>query len=206
MHTAERRGVLLGLSAAALAALQLPAWAADEESGATQVFYGLAAPPTSYGGYGGNAKEAAKYTFEYPVGWKIDTIGKNEKGMQGIDSRVRNPRNKGQAAYVVTFGRAGEDNKKFKLGDVEQTLAGFAGADYDLQDALTESADKHSSTREVDGQQFYDYDVLGPSISYLASVTLKGGKVFALFVKSPTKTFAADEAKLRSLVASFKTV
>lgn len=39
----------------------------------------------------------------------------------------------GQAAYVVTFGRAGEDNKKFKLGDVEQTLAGFAGADYDLQ-------------------------------------------------------------------------
>ena len=44
------------------------------------------------------------------------------------------------------------------------------------------------------------------SISYLASVTLKGGKVFALFVKTPTKTFAADEAKLRSLVASFKTV
>ncbi len=34
---------------------------------------------------------------------------------------------------MVTFGRAGEDNKKFKLGDVEQTLAGFAGADYDLQ-------------------------------------------------------------------------
>ncbi len=42
----------------------------------------------------------------------------------------------GQAAYVVTFGRAGEDNKKFKLGDVEQTLAGFAGADYDLQASL----------------------------------------------------------------------
>ena len=68
-----------------------------------QIFYGLAAPPTSYGGYGGNAKEAAKcarfifggaielgvdfiglmlvlipcrYTFEYPTGWKIDTIGK----------------------------------------------------------------------------------------------------------------------------------
>ena len=30
------------------------------ESGAMQIFYGLAAPPTSYGGYGGNAKEAAK--------------------------------------------------------------------------------------------------------------------------------------------------
>jgi len=44
------------------------------------------------------------------------------------------------------------------------------------------------------------------SISYLASVTLKGGKVFALFVKSPSKTFSSDEAKLRSVVASFKTV
>ena len=38
---------------------------------------------------------------------------------------------------MVTFGRAGEDNKKFKLGDVEQTLAGFAGADYDLQARLS---------------------------------------------------------------------
>ena len=44
------------------------------------------------------------------------------------------------------------------------------------------------------------------STSYLASVTLKGGKVFALFVKSPTKTFTADETKLRSVISSFKTV
>ena len=34
---------------------------------------------------------------------------------------------------MVTFGRAGEDNKKFKLGDADLTLQGFAGADYDLQ-------------------------------------------------------------------------
>ena len=38
-----------------------------------------------------------------------------------------------QQAFVVTFGRAGEDNKKFKLGDADLTLQGFAGADYDLQ-------------------------------------------------------------------------
>ena len=37
-----------------------------------------------------------------------------------------------QSAFVVTFGRAGEDKKFSKLGDVEQTLQGFAGADYDL--------------------------------------------------------------------------
>lgn len=33
----------------------------------------------------------------------------------------------------MTFGRAGEDKKFNKLGDVEATLQGFAGADYDLQ-------------------------------------------------------------------------
>jgi len=38
-----------------------------------------------------------------------------------------------ETAFTVTFGRAGEDNKRFKLGSVEQTLAGFAGADYQLQ-------------------------------------------------------------------------
>jgi hypothetical protein len=39
---------------------------------------------------------------------------------------------------------------------------GFAGADYDLQDALTESTDKKATTREVDGQTFYDYELAGP--------------------------------------------
>ena len=157
----------------------------------------------------------------------------------------------GQTAYLVTFGRAGEDNKSFKLGDVDQTLAGdcaeplhgmparwspdvaifrsrhrapakahgaqcvflrlphaccstsgspfredsqhpplsaachlrrrghatcdclratdlcriaagFAGADYDLQDALVESTDKKTTTRDADGQQFYDYELYGP--------------------------------------------
>jgi hypothetical protein len=34
---------------------------------------------------------------------------------------------------VVTFGRAGEDNKSFRLNDIETTLAGFAQADSDMQ-------------------------------------------------------------------------
>ena len=38
-----------------------------------------------------------------------------------------------ETAFTVTFGRSGEDNKRFKLGDVENTLQGFAGADYQLQ-------------------------------------------------------------------------
>lgn len=113
----------------------------------------------------------------------------------------------GQGAYVITFGRAGEDNRSFKLGDVEKTLEGFAGADYDLQDALTAATDKKANKRTVaDGADFYDYEVVGPDSVYLASVTLKGGKVFALFVSSPAKAFAGDEAKLRRIVESFKTL
>lgn len=40
--------------------------------------------------------------------------------------------------------------------------AGFAGADYDLQDALVESTDKSSSKGERHGQSFYDYELAGP--------------------------------------------
>ncbi|CAL8462256.1 g1787 [Coccomyxa elongata] len=190
------------MSAATLLAMQRPVLATD----GFNTFWGLARPPTSYGAYAGDNKDAAKYAFEYPAGWKVETVGKNEKGMQGIDSRVRNVKNKGQSAYLVTFGRAGEDNKKFKLGDIEQTLQGFAGADYDLQDALTESTDKKSTTREVDGQTFYDYELCGPANNYLATVTLKEGKVYAFFVKSPAKSYSGDESTLRSIVQSFRTV
>jgi hypothetical protein len=38
-----------------------------------------------------------------------------------------------QRAFVVTLGRAGEDNKTFRLTDTDSTFAGFAGADYNLQ-------------------------------------------------------------------------
>ncbi len=39
----------------------------------------------------------------------------------------------GQGAFVVTLGRAGEDNKSFQLKDLDSTFQGFAGADYNLQ-------------------------------------------------------------------------
>lgn len=57
---------------------------------------GLATPPTSYGGYGGNDPNATpKYSFEYPNGWKSEVPNKTEKGTQGIDSIVTGPRAKG---------------------------------------------------------------------------------------------------------------
>lgn len=43
-----------------------------------------------------------------------------------------NPSNKQQQAFVITLGRAGEDNRSFRLTNVDATLEGFAGADYDM--------------------------------------------------------------------------
>ena len=36
----------------------------------------------------------SRYSFEYPSSWKAETIGKQQKGMVGIDSKVTNPRAK----------------------------------------------------------------------------------------------------------------
>jgi hypothetical protein len=38
-----------------------------------------------------------------------------------------------QRAFVITLTRAGEDDKSFRLTDIDSTFASFAGADYDLQ-------------------------------------------------------------------------
>ena len=137
-------------------------------------------------GLGGRAP---RFTSPTPP---TSTPPQQQKGMVGIDSKVSNPRTKCawrggggagvcvaapppsaahpstpsrstvQGAYVITFGRAGEDNKKFKLGDVERTLEGFAGADYNLQDALTAATDKKAVKRAGDGPEYYDYEVVGP--------------------------------------------
>lgn len=157
-------------------------------------FYGMATPPTSYGGYGGNANEKPKYAFEYPMGWKTgiagipmvflrttllpDTINKVEKGTQGIDGRVYNPRNKQEQVFVITLSRAGED-ANFALRDIDSTFAGFAGADYGLQvclcahacashharttqDALTVATNRRSGTRTKDGQEYFDVEIDSP--------------------------------------------
>ncbi|KIZ00295.1 Thylakoid lumenal protein [Monoraphidium neglectum] len=128
----SRREILAGSTLAAVMPAflaQLPAKADSEY----KTFLGLASPPTSYGGYGGNANEEPKYSFEYPPEWKSEVPSKVEKGTQGVDGRVVNPKGKDQRAFVITLGRAGEDNKSFRLTDLDSTFAGFAGADYYLQ-------------------------------------------------------------------------
>ena len=74
------------------------------------------------------------------------------------------------------------------------------------QDAILYSTEKIKGEREVNGQLYYDIQIDSPDVQYLATVTVNEGKVYALFVKSPTKVFKADEAALRHVVATFKTI
>ena len=39
---------------------------------------------------------------------------------------------------------------------------------------------------------------------YLASIAVKEGKVFALFVRSPTRMFKSNEAGLRHILETFR--
>lgn len=107
---------------------------------------------------------------------------------------------------MVTLSRAGEDNKSFKLTDLDSTFQSFVGADYDLQDAVATADEIVSSRREVNGQLFYDYLVPGDSAVYRACITVNGGKVFALFVSSPAKAFKGNQATIDKMIESFRTL
>ncbi len=55
-------------------------------------------------------------------------------------------------------------------------------------------------------QTYFDVELDSPDVRYLASITVNAGKVYALFVKSPARLFAANEAALRHIVETFSTV
>lgn len=74
------------------------------------------------------------------------------------------------------------------------------------QDALSYSTEKITGEREIGGQPYYDVQIISPDVSYLACVTFNQGKVYALFVKSPSKSFKADEEVLRHVVDTFHTI
>lgn len=196
-----RRRALLGGVATAVV---VRPWA--RSIAALETYYGKATPPTSYGGYGGNADETPKYRFDYPENWTFQSVNKVQKGTQGIDARVSNPRNRNMAAFVIVLGRAGEDDKSYKVTDVEGTFQGFAGADYDIQDAVMSATKTSKMEREIDGQQYFDYQVDSPIAHYMATITVKNGKVFAFFVKSPDRDYEENAPMLKNILQSFRTL
>jgi hypothetical protein len=66
------------------------------------------------------------------------------------------------------LGRAGEDGKSFRVTDLDSTVSGFAGADYDLQDALSNATEITKGERDIDGRTFYDYEVDSPVGGWVA--------------------------------------
>lgn len=84
---------------------------------------------------------------------------KVEKGTQGIDCRIVDPKNKAHRIFVITLGRAGEDYATFQLRDVDSTFQGFVGADYELQDAMTDAVNIERGEREEGGRRYFDYRV-----------------------------------------------
>ncbi len=74
------------------------------------------------------------------------------------------------------------------------------------QDALSTATNTIRGTREIDGETYFDIQLDSPDVQYLCSVTVKMGKVFALFVKCPTKSFKQDEEAFRHVVETFRTI
>jgi hypothetical protein len=106
-------------------------------------------------------------------------------------------------AFVIALARAGEDNKSFKLTDLDSTFNSFAGADADIQDAVESADEIISGKRDVGGQSFYDYYVPGSESVYRATITVSGGKVFAMFVSSPARKYKENESTIDKMIQSF---
>ncbi|TVU05229.1 hypothetical protein EJB05_48387, partial [Eragrostis curvula] len=193
------------LVAAAAAGLLLlsPAPAPCRADPEFSVYYGTAASAANYGGYGGNAskKDTAEYVYEVPEGWKERLVSKVEKGTNGTDSEFFNPRKRAEKEYLTFLSgiRA--------LAPLSAVLDNLALSDVGLQDQIASADDVRSDQRsDGAGQVYYEYEIAGAGAHSLISVTCARNKLYAHFVTAPNAEWGRDEAVLRRLHQSFKTI
>ncbi|GJN03750.1 hypothetical protein PR202_ga21227 [Eleusine coracana subsp. coracana] len=193
------------LVAAAAAGLLLlsPSPAPSRADPEFSVYYGTAASAANYGGYGGNAskKDTAEYVYEVPSGWKERLVSKVEKGTNGTDSEFFNPRKRTEKEYLTFLGgiRA--------LAPLGAVLDNLALSDVNLQDQIASADDVSKAQREDgNGQVYYEYEIAGAGAHSLISVTCARNKLYAHFVMAPNAEWGRDEAVLRRLHQSFKTI
>ncbi|XP_062196587.1 thylakoid lumenal 19 kDa protein, chloroplastic-like [Phragmites australis] len=193
------------LVAAAAAGLLLlsPAPAPSHADPAFTVYYGTAASAANYGGYGGNAskKDTAEYVYDVPEGWKERLVSKVEKGTNGTDSEFFNPRKRSEKEYLTFLAgiRA--------LAPLNAVLDNLALSDVVLQDQIASADDVRSAERtDGGGQVYYEYEIAGAGAHSLISVTCARNKLYAHFVTAPNAEWGRDEAVLRRLHQSFKTI
>mmetsp|Transcript_12364 Transcript_12364/g.25981 ORF Transcript_12364/g.25981 Transcript_12364/m.25981 type:complete len:265 (-) Transcript_12364:127-921(-) len=198
-----RREVLSLAAAAAVMKIAPPVFA--DEEGEPITFYGAANPPATYGGIGGTAPEMARYTFQYPAGmFKELGVSKIEKGTNGTDTKfVSTARSKKEQVYVVSLANEGAVGG-FKQQDPERLLSSVSGSDYVFQDALN-LGEVTSSKRTVDDDTFYDFVIEGAD-TFLVSITTRQGRLFAIFVNAPLKSYKDDKAMLETIQKSFRTL
>ncbi|CAI7848960.1 unnamed protein product [Closterium sp. NIES-53] len=169
-----------------------------------KTYYGTAASASSYGGYGGNASKqaTAEYIYGVPDDWKERAISKVEKGTNGTDSEFFWPKNRNVKTYVTFL--AGFR----RLPPQDNVLSDIALSDVNLQDLIL-SADeiKQGQHRDAESNQlYYDFEIDSPLGHALITVTAAKNKLYAHFVNAPDKYWKTDEALLRQIQTSFKTV
>ncbi|KAK8935687.1 hypothetical protein KSP39_PZI014021 [Platanthera zijinensis] len=204
IQSSQLAAFVLPLATAAALALSpsqnLPTFAACSPF---HIYYGTAASAANYGGYGGNAnkQDSAEYTYEVPDGWKERLVSKVEKGTNGTDSEFFNPRKRTEREYLTFLSgiRA--------LAPLDAVLGNLALSDVGLQDQIAGAASVRSEEhRDAAGQIYYVYEIDGAGGHSLISVTCSRNKLYAHFVNAPAAEWTRDEATLRRLHESFKTV
>nr|CAB3481375.1 unnamed protein product [Digitaria exilis] len=194
---------LVAAAAAAGLLLLSPTPAPSRADPEFTVYYGTAASAANYGGYGGNAskKDTAEYVYDVPEGWKERLVSKVEKGTNGTDSEFFNPKKRTEKEYLTFLSgiRA--------LAPLNAVLNNLALSDVNLQDQIS-TADEVRSEERTDGggQVYYEYEVAGAGAHSLISVTCARNKLYAHFVTAPNAEWGRDEAMLRRLHQSFKTI
>ncbi|KAK4379670.1 hypothetical protein RND71_001532 [Anisodus tanguticus] len=194
------------LTATALATTILtttsPSLAADSPT-TYNIYYGTAASAANYGGYGGNSdkKASAEYIYDVPDGWKERLVSKVEKGTNGTDSEFYNPKKKSEKEYLTYLAGFRQ------LVPKDVILNNLALSDVNLQDLIANADGVTSEERkDENGQLYYDYEIDGVSGHSLISVTCAKNKLYAHFVNAPAPEWKKDEATLRHIHQSFKTV
>ena len=145
-------------------------------------FYGEATSSSSYGGYGGNENnfDKFKYYYDVPEGWEQDTVNKVEKSTNGTDNRWKSKKNKDAKVYSITLAGYGKLKE-----DREAIISDLALSDYNLQDAIIGADSFVTKDRDVNGQTYVDYDLVGFYGNIFASITVYGGRLYSVFAFVP---------------------
>ncbi|XAR63432.1 hypothetical protein NMG60_11023367 [Bertholletia excelsa] len=168
-----------------------------------RIYYGTAASAANYGGYGGNAskQDTAEYVYDVPEGWKERLVSKVEKGTNGTDSEFYNPKKRSEREYLTSLAGFRQ------LAPKDTVLNNLALSDVELQDLIAGANSVRSEERKDEsGQVYYVYEVDGVGAHSLISVTCAKNKLYAHFVNAPTPEWNRDQAMLRHIHESFKTV